>query len=285
MLHPTKNFGSVYRKLLGDLLNKDHAIVETNKRTKTQVAVLPGAQAFQLSLEDGLLPLNGLRRTYPRTAAAEVAWFLKGARDVEWLEEREVRIWSPFVGTGNHEGLVENAYGYRWRSHFDRDQIADAVETLQGDPSSRQVYVSAWDPARDGLGRRNKNFPCPVGFTFSILNNQLHSTLLLRSSDVFVGLPYDVMGHAMLMAIVAGWIDSRLTLGTMTVTLAHVHMYADHWDMAKDCLSRTIQVNPKIQLVQIKQDRPDWDYFISQYEQQCLRKKWPELNPRPRLVV
>jgi len=282
MLHPTKSFGTVYRKLLRDLLDKDHAIVEVNKRTKTRVAILPGAQAFQLDLQDGRLPLNGLRRTYPRTAATEIAWFLKGARDVAWLEERNVRIWSDFA---EKNGEVANAYGYRWRSAFGRDQIDAAVETLKRDPSSRQVYVTAWSGRSDGLGKKGKNFPCPVGFTLNIINNQLHSTLMMRSSDVFVGLPYDVMGHAMLMAILAGWIDKRLTLGTMSVTLAHAHMYQDHWDLARQCLSRKKLVDTKIKLLQIKQDRPDWDYFISLYEQQCKRKQWPDLNVKPKLIL
>lgn len=103
---PTKNFGTVYRRLLNDLLDKDHAIVEVNKRTKTSIAVLPGAQSFQLNLEDGLLPLCGIRRTFPRTAAAEVAWFLKGSRDVSWLEERNVKIWSAFQ-SDDHPGIVD----------------------------------------------------------------------------------------------------------------------------------------------------------------------------------
>lgn len=281
MLHPTNEFGTVYRKLLADLLNRDHSDIEFNERTKTNVAILPGAQSFQLSLRDGQLPTCGLRRLHPRTAAAEVAWYLKGSRDVRWLEERDIRIWSPF----HTDGIVENAYGYRWRSAFGRDQIGDLVQHLQKDPSSRQAYVSAWDPRYDGLGKRGKNFPCPVGFTFHITNNQVHSTLLIRSSDVFVGLPYDVMGHAMLMQIIASWIDERLTLGTMSVTLAHAHMYDAHWEMAQEALnSRANLVKTEIDLIAIKQDRPDWDLFISQYDDAARKARWPEFNPRPRLI-
>lgn len=280
-MHPTNEFGIVYRRLLSDLLNKDHAIVEYNERTKTRVAALPGGESFKLDLRNGLLPTCGLRRLHPRTAAAEIAWFLKGSDDVTWLEERDVRIWSPFAINGQ----IENAYGFRWRRAFGRDQIGKAVTALKANSSDRQCYISAWDPGKDGLGATGKNFPCPVGFTLNIINGELHSTYLLRSSDVFVGLPYDIMGHAMLMAIIAGWIDKRLTLGSLTVTMAHPHMYEDHWDMARECLQRPNLAKTEIPLLQIKQDRPDWDHFINLYEQKSRRQRWPEFNPRPRLVL
>ena len=178
MLHPTTNFGTVYRKLLADLLNKDVALLEFNERTGVNVATLPGAQSFQLDLSNNILPTCGLRKTHPRTAAAEVAWFLTGATNNSWLEERDVHIWKGFA---EKNGIVKNAYGYRWRSHFDRDQIGRAVETLQHNPSDRQCYISAWDPARDGLGNKSKNVPCPVGFSLHVIANKLHVTVTMRS--------------------------------------------------------------------------------------------------------
>lgn len=282
MLHPTTNFGTVYRKLLADLLNKDHALLEFNERTKVNVATLPGAQSFQLDLSNNNLPTCGLRKTHPRTAAAEIAWFLRGSKDSKWLDEREVRIWNDFA---DKDGTVANAYGYRWRSHFGRDQVGKAVETLQRNPSDRQCYVSAWDPARDGLGGKAKNVPCPVGFSLHVIANRLHLTATMRSSDVFVGLPYDVMGFAMLMGVLAEWISPRLELGTLTFVLNHAHMYDCHFDMARECLRAGRTVCPEIPILRIGQDRPDWDFFIQSYAQSCLRKAWPEFNPRPKLVL
>jgi len=206
---------------------------------------------------------------------------LKGSRSSKWLEERDVTIWKPFA---DKAGEVSNAYGYRWRSFFGRDQVGRAVEQLQSNPSDRQCYISAWDPARDGLGNKAKNYPCPLGFTLHIIGGKLHSTVTMRSSDVFVGLPYDVMGHAMLMSILAEWIHPHLELGTLSFTLAHAHMYDCHWDMAKQCLQAERTIQPEVQLLRIKQDRPDWDYFIQQYVEGCKRQPWPEYNPRPRLV-
>lgn len=246
------NFEDVYAGLLQRLLAS--RLREVNGRTGAGVRLLPAAESFVLDLSDQRLPVPGLRRTYARTAAAEVAWFLMGSRDVTWLR-KYAPIWDKFV---EEDGVtVDSAYGYRWRNHFGRDQLGDAIRALVNDPSDRRVFVSAWDPAQDGLGRAAKNVPCPVGFTLSIVDNHLNSSLLIRSSDVFVGLPYDVMGHAILMDCVASEIRERrrhgtmgrLLLGTMHVTLAHPHLYECHWEMAKVCVDGPRLGQPNTQLL------------------------------------
>jgi thymidylate synthase len=182
----------------------------------------------------------GIRKTWPKTAAAEIAWFLLGRKDVDFIRSY-APIWDKFVEEDGQ--TVEAAYGYRWRNHFGRDQIDDAIKTLVSNKTDRRVFISAWDPGVDGLGVPSKNVPCPVGFTLSITDDKLNSTLLIRSSDVFVGLPYDVMGHALLMTAILASIrhesvsHGRLQLGKMHVTLAHPHLYEPHLDMVDTALS------------------------------------------------
>jgi thymidylate synthase len=231
------SFRAQYSSLLADLL--DSTDVETNRRTGVAVRVLDPC-SIAVDLSAGLLPVCGIRRTYPKTAAAEVAWFLLAKQDVSFIR-KYAPIWDKFVEDDGQ--TVAGAYGHRWRKHFGRDQIGDAIETLIDDPTNRRVFISAWDPAADGLGRPSKNVPCPVGFTLSITGKRLNSTLLIRSSDVFVGLPYDVMGHALLLKAIQTSINNRalcrdrIQLGTMQVSLAHPHLYEVHTAMAEKALS------------------------------------------------
>lgn len=232
-------FRPIYESLLNELL--DVGVEEVNERTGATIHV-GRPQSLTLPLFDNRLPMCGVRRTFPRSAAAEVAWFLQGDRDVSFIR-KYAPLWDKFV---EEDGTtVAGAYGHRWRRHFGRDQVKDAVEALLANPSDRRVFISAWDPAEDGLGRPSKNVPCPVGFTLSITANRLSSTLLIRSSDVFVGLPYDVMGHALLMDAVRSTIDQARTmtgaeplagLGYMHVSLAHPHLYGVHEQMARTSL-------------------------------------------------
>lgn len=308
-------FYDVYGALLAWVFQ---APVEANERTGTRVRVGRGGTAFRVDLSDGMLPTIGYRKTFPRSAAAEVAWYIRGEQDATFIT-KYAPLWDKFVEEipyssdvlslsdplapapnvrfrtrmqGDRkvvDGLpfflgVKSAYGYRWRRHFGRDQIRLAVEALRKDPTDRRVYVSAWDPAEDGLGEQGqKNVPCPASFTFSITGGELHSSLFLRSSDVFVGLPYDVMGHALLMDAVAH--ELKIRPGVMHVTMAHVHLYESHWDLAAEAL-RQEPVVPKLWLPgwSLSQIEAAPDDYVARYADDAKQFEWPTYSPRPEVV-
>lgn len=272
------------------------APVEANERTGTRVRVGRGGTAFRVDLSDGLLPTIGYRKTFPKSAAAEVAWYVRGEQDADFIrkyaplwdkfvEPIQYRVFEDdvFVGHDTFDG-VKSAYGYRWRRHFGRDQLRLAIEALRKDPSDRRVYVSAWDPAEDGLGAQGqKNVPCPTSFTFSVTGGELHSSLFLRSSDVFVGLPYDVMGHALLMDAVAH--ELRIRPGVMHVTLAHAHLYESHWDLTAEAL-RQEPVVPAMQLPgwSLSQIEREPDDYVIRYAEEAKQFTWPAYSPRPEVI-
>lgn len=311
-------FYDVYGAIMAWVLQ---APAELNERTGVRVKVGRGGTAFRVDLSEGILPTIGYRKTFPKSAAAEVAWYVRGEQDATFIRQY-APLWDKFVerlpfdvetadprdevpaslsietidlqpigsrdmqrvaGQSYFEG-VRSAYGYRWRRHFGRDQLRLSVEALRKDPSDRRVYVSAWDPAEDGLGEQGqRNVPCPASFTFSVTGGELHSSLFLRSSDVFVGLPYDVMGHALLMDAVAH--ELKLRPGVMHVTLAHAHLYESHWDLAVEAL-RQDPVVPDIQL-------PGWtlsqierapDDYVVRYADDARQHVWPKYSPRPEVV-
>lgn len=266
----------------------ESGLEETNERTGSRIKVLPGGVSLKVDLRSGHLPTCGHRKLFPKTAAAEVAWFASGKQDVTWLK-KYAPIWDKFVEDDGK--TIDAAYGYRWRMFFARDQLEMAVKALRNNPSDRRVYISAWDPARDGLGMvGQKNVPCPVGFTLSIVAGQLHSSLLLRSSDVFVGLPYDIMGHAILMQVLLDSIngqDGHYELGSMHFTLAHPHLYEAHYDMARHAVEQvTIFESPKLvrgwQLCDVEVDP---DQFVAEYAEEATKVKWPGFCPRPEVIV
>ena len=224
----SKNMHAAYRQLLLEL--ETQGDVELNARTGTCIKMLRGAWAFRLDTRPGLIPVPGNRKYFPHVAAAEVAWQLLGTKDPSFIMRHAPKIWGKFL----EEGELKTAYGHRWRSHFGRDQLALAVDELRHSPSNRQLYVSAWDPSCDGLGGlQPRNIPCPVGFAVSRYRDELHMSVHMRSSDVFVGLPYDVMGYALMSDAIAASVGC--VPSTLTFTLAHAHLYEPHWDMNRAC--------------------------------------------------
>jgi thymidylate synthase len=271
-------FADIYRNLLLWALNSPE---EANGRTARKVRVGRGGTSFRLDLSDEMLPTCGLRKTFPKSAAAEVAWYLSGVQDVTWMRQH-APFWDKFVEADGK--TIKSAYGYRWREHFGRDQIQLAIDALKSDPSDRRVYVSAWDPADDGLGEvGQRNVPCPVAFNFHVQGGELHSTMTLRSSDIFVGLPYDVMGHALLMASMAASIGVRL--GVMQVAICHAHLYEDHYGMAEEAVTQRAVV-PELYMPRwtVEEVETRMDAYVGMMVAAQNHHEWPAFNPRPSVV-
>jgi thymidylate synthase len=226
----TSSMNEAYLALFQELGLK--GIEEKNERTGTNIIMLEGGYSFKLDLRNGRLPVPGNRQYFPHIAAAEVAWQFMGTKDPKFILRQAPKIWQDFV----EDGELKTAYGYRWRMHFGRDQLAMACQQLRDNPTNRQLYISAWDPAIDGLGAPNqpKNIPCPVGFSLTRSKDQVHMSLFIRSSDVFVGLPYDIMGYALTLDAIAA--SCGCIPGIMHVTLAHAHFYEPHAQMIKECM-------------------------------------------------
>lgn len=273
-----RSFNEEYRELLSEL--KFNGVQEVNQRTGIKIKMLEGGYSFKLDLRDGLLPIAGNRRYWPHLAAAETAWQFMGTQDPSWILSKAPKIWQDFV----EDGKLKTAYGYRWREHFGRDQLELAMEELHNNPTNRQLFISAWDPATDGLGGpQPKNIPCPLGFSLTRTHNLVHCSLFIRSSDVFVGLPYDVMGYSLTLAAVAHSVGCGP--GTLHITLAHPHLYEPHFDHVTTCLANTHRweleepVMPRWTVDQIKY-HPD-TYVENVRDLEFPRHKW---NPMPELV-
>lgn len=272
-------FPTIYRALLRRLLNSEHT--ELNERTGVRVKVLPSGCSFVLDLSDSILPTPGYRKVYPYVSGAELAWFLSGERDVTWLNTYAPRIWSKFTEPGSNE--VRNAYGYRWRHHFGIDQIHEALEALRRNPSDRRVFVSAWDPSEGDLGSHGKNVPCPVGFSFYVINDTIHASVFLRSLDTFVGLPYDVMDFALLLKAFA--VHLNLRMGTLRTTAAHVHLYEDHWQMAADMMPKKLVepdiLMPTYSVTNIQTHKND---YVDGLKVMAIEHEWPSYAPIPEVI-
>ncbi len=277
-------FAKQYESLLTSILSPVHPH-EVNERTGVGIRFIPAGANLSVRLSAGL-PLIGLRKTFPRTAAAEVEWFISGQTGLSVLHEHDVHIWDQFAVNG----MVASAYGFRWRSYFGRDQLREAIATLRKDPTSRRVVVSAWDPGVDGVRSDQVATPCPVGFTLSTSRvtgpgkdyRELNSTLWIRSSDVFVGLPYDVMGHAILIGLIANELGMRP--GWLSVSLAHPHLYDVHADMAHEALASR-PAHPHVGIAGLSlSDVEEIPGSLVDYYGSPFITTWPSYNPKPEVV-
>ncbi len=224
-------FDATYQSILKKIL--DEGIREKNLRTGHETAALPGL-TFQHDIEKDGFPILTLRKIPVKMFVAEQVWFISGARKPADFLRKYTKIWDLFTNPGD---VVTVAYGYRWRKHFGRDQLGLLVKLLEKDPSSRHGVVVTWDPTSDGLGGvSKKNVPCPYTFTVGILGGRLHMHNIVRSNDMVLGCPADVAGFALLQMILAERLGVKP--GIYTHTISNAHIYDNHYDGAREMISR-----------------------------------------------
>lgn len=226
---------TVFDKIYQDLLMRIMAqgVREVNGRTKHETTALPGLH-FSTDIEKDGFPLLTLRKIPVKLFVAEQVWFVMGSRKPADFLRDYTRIWDDFTNPGD---VVTVAYGYRWRNHFGRDQLALLIKLLEDDPSSRHGVVVTWDPSADGLGGvAKKNVPCPYTFTVNIIGGRLNLHNMVRSNDMILGFPHDVAGFALLQCILAQKLG--VTPGVYSHSISNAHVYDIHYDTAKELMKR-----------------------------------------------
>lgn len=142
----------------------------------------------------------------------EAWWILSGRNELNHLVTH-----APSYGKFSDDGIrLSGAYGPKII-----DQIRYVVETLRDDPYSRQAVINIW---RENP-RPSKDIPCTLSVQFIIRDGVMHTIVTMRSSDVWLGLPYDVFTFTMLTCLIALELRMNLRLGTMFHNAGSRHVY------------------------------------------------------------
>ena len=234
--HPERQ----YLRLLGDVL-ADGA--DRPDRTGTGTRSLFGYQ-LRFDLANGF-PLLTTKKLHIRSIIYELLWFLRGDTNVRYLQEHGVKIWDEWADANGDLGPV---YGSQWRSWPDGkggtiDQIANVVNSIRTKPESRRHIVTAWNPAEvDEMALP----PCHCLFQFYVANGKLSCQLYQRSADVFLGVPFNIASYALLTEMMAQ--VTGLAPGEFIHSFGDVHLYANHFEQAKEQLTRDPRPLPRLTL-------------------------------------
>ncbi|MBN9044739.1 MAG: thymidylate synthase [Rhizobiales bacterium] len=216
---------------------------DRSDRTGTGTRSVFGYQ-MRFDLGEGF-PLLTTKKLHLRSIIHELLWFLKGDTNIAYLKENGVTIWDEWADANGDLGPV---YGYQWRSwpapdgrHI--DQIANLLKMLHGNPDSRRLIVSAWNPAQvDEMALP----PCHCLFQFYVAEGRLSCQLYQRSADIFLGVPFNIASYALLTMMVAH--VTGLEPGHFVHTLGDAHIYSNHFEQARLQLSRTPKTLPVMRL-------------------------------------
>ena len=239
---------SQYINLLRNVLEHGEEAQGRNAVTKSLFA-----QQLKFDLRNGF-PLITTKKVPFKSIVEELLMFLKGQTNTQVLRDKNVHIWDGNTNKSFQEsaGLSNLAewdmgwmYGKAFRDYDGIDQLMYCINTIKADPKSRRILMTSFNPARvkDGV-----LWPCHSIVLQFYVSTDGHLDMLCvnRSSDLFLGLPFNIASSALLMSIVAHL--TNLMPRHFTITLGDCHIYSNHYTQVATQIERTPLPFPKLDL-------------------------------------
>ena len=240
----------------------DHGI-ESDDRTGVGTYSLFGVH-MEFDLRDGF-PVVTAKKLAWRSAIAEMLWFLEGSTDERRLAEityqkpRDELVGKNTIWTANADyqakklGYINTdlekelgpVYGQQFRGNNSmQDQVVNVIKTIKDDPNSRRNIISLWNVEQIPFMALP---PCPLMLIFRVYPGEmLHTMLIQRSADVFLGVPFNLVGMSTLINIIAR--ETNTTPGKLSYHIADAHIYKNHVAAVKEYLNNPIHSLPKLMI-------------------------------------
>lgn len=285
-----------YLALLGNILTHGKKV---SNRTGVDTYRVLGRQ-MHFDFEDGF-PLLTTKKVWLKGVVGELLWFLKGDTNIKFLVDNGINIWNDdayrmykqklkefnpkakpeskkwFLENVESESYMHNyifgdlgpSYGKQWREFESGgeviDQIKELINGLKNNPNSRRHILTAWNPI-DVLDVALP--PCHYTSLFSISDDKLHCAFNMRSTDVGLGLPFNIASYGLLTYVIAHL--TGYEPGSLCYWGWDIHIYENQTKALRKQLKRkpypfpTLKINPKLNLSDIENCQ-NVDEFIKQF--------------------
>lgn len=220
------NYTTQYREAVKDILeNGSYAPDRTGTGTLKRFA-----KSFHFSPEDPF-PVLLDKQIAVESAKCEGLWIYQDqSNDVNLLREKYgVKVWNEWA---DESGSIGKAYGYQVKKH---NQIDRLIDGLKNDPFSRRHRMQLWseEDAHEMMLE-----PCAflTLWDYEPLGNKLNLTLIQRSGDMGLGVPFNTTQYAILHRMIAQCVG--MNIGEFHHFINNAHVYVNHINPLREQLSR-----------------------------------------------
>lgn len=216
-----------------------------------------------------LLDIPGRRLNY-RFAVAEWIWMMFGRSDVESLAQ-----FNSIMRNFSDDGVwLTGAYGPHICAQRNR-----VMHKLQEDPNTRQAVIEI--PRPNGP---TKDEPCTLSLQFLLRPYlarvpALHMIVTMRSSDAWLGIPYDVFTFTQIQNCFAGALG--VPRGWMSLRAGSAHLYERDFPLADQVLHCTDDAGIETTLASpaLPGFPPAWLEQVMLTGDACLLDEHSDTNP------
>ena len=264
-------FDDQYINLCRNILNHGEKITnyqKTDNRSSEVSSAIPNhaaqanSEARTIRLPHQVLQFN-LSEEFPilttkkvgwKTAILELLWIYQAAsNDVRWLQDRGIKIWNEWeiAEDGTYQGrninqifqkkhpdepktdfahTIGTAYGWIVNRYHLIDNL---IETLKQNPGNRRMVLSLWQ--NEWL--ETAALPsCVWNSQWNLIDGHLNLLVTSRSSDVPLGLPFNIVQYAALCYLIAHVVGAEP--GQFTFITNDAHIYENQIEGIKEQISR-----------------------------------------------
>lgn len=269
-----------YLDLCRRIIEEGHWI--ENQRTGKRCLTVINAD-LTYNVADNELPLVTTRKSYWKSAIAELIGYLRGYSSAAEFRKLGTKTWdansndneawlnNPYRKGEDDMGRVYGVQGRRWQKpdggHV--DQLKKIVDNLSAGTDDRGEILSFYNPGEFHMGCLR---PCMHTHTFSLLGDTLYLTSYQRSCDVPLGQNFNQVQVFTLLKLMAQITGNKPGLAYHKIVNAHI--YEDQLELMRDVQlkrepypSPQLHINPDIKSLE---DIETWvtldDFEVTGYQ-------------------
>lgn len=235
-------FEEQYLKLLKETLTEGVKIESRNGATRAI-----SNTTIKADCRNDKLPLITTKKVNYRAAIVELLWFMRGDTNIKYLNDHGVHIWDLWADENGELGPI---YGKQWKR-----QLRKLLKEAKRHPYSRRLLLNSWQ-----LDDLPKMALVPCHYSFQIVNYPTNKFMVntlteqrevtskrtiidtdlivnMRSSDAFLGMPFNLVNYSVLLHLICSEINSNPR--NLYINSGIFHIYENHIDAVTEQLERT----------------------------------------------
>lgn len=211
-----KSMNDIYRQLCGKISVQGHDVAGTKELLNS------GFTLFDIT-DNIATARTGYSLPY---MLGELAWYFTGRDDVESTSK-----FLSFLKCIGDDGVANrSAYGAIVFNRYGFGQVAQVIDTLKRDPYSRRAVINFDVPNTERF--ETKDEICTIALVFEVREGKLDCTGIMRSNDVWLDMPYDVVFFTELQKHIAN--ELGVGYGKYTHFAVSLHAYEKDIDRIRE---------------------------------------------------
>lgn len=205
-----KSMNDIYRQLCGKISVQGQEAAGTKEMLNSGFTLL--------DITDNIATVRtGYSLSY---MLGELTWYFTGREDAEFISK-----------CISDDGVTNRpAYGAIVFNRYGFDQVAQVIDTLKRDPYSRSAVINFNVPNPERF--ETKDEICTIALVFELREGKLDCTGIMRSDDVWLGTPYDVVFFTELQKHIAN--ELGVGYGKYTHFAVSLHAYEKDIDRVRE---------------------------------------------------